>query len=192
MVISIRWDEKKEAIVVTGLAKKLLSLSGQDLAQIGSRWIDYALDPRTQDALSNEVLRRRTGHLAGSAKWQLERRGRGVALVLRSAVYGPIHEFGGTITPKRAQWLTVPLPAAMTPAGVVKGRARDFPSTFVARSRAGNLIIFQRGVGGGVTPLFVLKKKVTIPARRWASISVEESLDGLDRIVQQVIDEKGA
>lgn len=190
-MIEVRWDAKKEVVVITGFAKKLLSFSSEDAARIGARWIDYALDPRTQDALSNEILRRRTGHLAGSAKWQLQKRGRGCALVLRSAVYGPIHEFGGVITPKRAQWLTIPLPAAMTPAGVPRGRARDFPDTFIAKSQEGDLVIFQRKADDEVTPLFVLRKKVTIPARRWASISVEESLDQLDRIAQDYFDEKG-
>ena len=53
----------------------------------------------------------------------------------------------------------------MTPAGVVRGRARDFPDTFVRRSGAGNLLIFQAMGDGTVEPLFVLKSEVTIPAR---------------------------
>jgi hypothetical protein len=82
------------------------------------------------------------------------------------------------ITPKTGRYLTIPLPAAMTASGVVKGRARDegvWGKTFVAKSKAGNLIIFGKGVaqkGGGAgeiqgsaVPLFVLKESVTIKAR---------------------------
>jgi hypothetical protein len=42
--------------------------------------------------------------------------------------------------------------------------ARDWDNTFVARSKKGNLIIFQRR-GVQITPLYVLKTSVKIPAR---------------------------
>ena len=83
-----------------------------------------------------------------------------------------------TIRAKNSQYLTIPLDAAKTKAGVSRGRARDegvWGKTFVKESKAGNLIVFgqkrgQRGksagqLSGKVTPLFVLKKSVTIPAR---------------------------
>ena len=79
--------------------------------------------------------------------------------------YLKIQETGGTITPKKAQYLTVPLPAAMDGAGVpLKRSAREWDNTFVARSKNGNLLIFQRR-GKAVTPLYLLVKKVTIPPR---------------------------
>lgn len=87
-----------------------------------------------------------------------------------------------TITPKRSKYLTIPLPAAMTKAGVVRGTARSFMGkegvfgkTFIAKSKAGNLIIFgqkriEKGKRTGelrreIVPLFVLKKQVKIKAR---------------------------
>lgn len=82
-----------------------------------------------------------------------------------------------TIRPKNAQYLTIPLDAAKTKAGVARGSARSgvFGETFVVKSKAGNLIIMgkrkrQRGKSAGqtfgnVVPLFVLKKKVVIRAR---------------------------
>lgn len=82
------------------------------------------------------------------------------------------------IKPKSGRYLTIPLPAALTASGVVRGRARDegvWGKTFVAKSKAGNLIIFgkkvaQRGasagqIQGNAEPLFVLKESVTIKAR---------------------------
>lgn len=88
-------------------------------------------------------------------------------LILRlksDSKYAAIHEFGGTIIPKRAQYLAIPLQAARTRAGVGRGSPRMFNNTFVARSRNGNLIIFQNQ-GSRIVPLFVLKKEVRIPAR---------------------------
>ncbi|AHC30443.1 hypothetical protein CC53_gp026 [Rhizobium phage vB_RleS_L338C] len=84
-----------------------------------------------------------------------------------------IHETGGTIRAKRSKYLTIPLPAAMDGRGVpLRKRARDWDKTFVARSKRGNLLIFRKENGGGVTPLYLLKPSVRIPAR----LGLEKSL----------------
>ena len=82
-----------------------------------------------------------------------------------------------TIRPKSAKYLTIPLPAARTRAGVAKGPARSdiWGDTFVAKSAKGNLIIFgkdriTKGKRAGelrkkIHPLFLLLKSVTIPSR---------------------------
>ena len=96
-------------------------------------------------------------------------------------VYGRVH-IGPkgqvtTITPKKGKYLTIPLPAAMTGAGVARGSARQGPwgETFVAKSKAGNLIIFGKRkittgkkageLRGQATPLFLLLKSMKIKAR---------------------------
>ena len=87
--------------------------------------------------------------------------------------YARIHELGGTIRPRRAKYLTIPLPATLTAqSGASRGRARDFRDTFIKRSKAGNLIIFREN-GGSITPLFVLKKSVSIPARPYLRPAME-------------------
>lgn len=92
-----------------------------------------------------------------------------------------------TITPKKGKYLTIPLPAAMTKAGVGKGSAMLGPwtNTFVRKSKAGNLIMFGqmtsyskvkvkgtavkgiaiRKISSNVVPLFLLKKSVKVKAR---------------------------
>jgi hypothetical protein len=82
-----------------------------------------------------------------------------------------------TIKPVRRKWLTIPLKAAMTPAGVARGAAQSgmWGETFFRRTADGKLILFgkrvvQRGASAGmargsVVPLFLLVKKVKIPAR---------------------------
>lgn len=77
-----------------------------------------------------------------------------------------IHETGGVIRAKKAKYLTIPLPDALDGRGVpLRKRARDWDKTFVARSKRGNLLVFRKDKNGGVTPLYLLKPSVRIPAR---------------------------
>ena len=106
--------------------------------------------------------------------------------------YAAIHEHGGTIRPTKAKFLTIPLEAAKTAAGVARGGARFFENTFFMRSKAGNLFLMQRD-GNEVRPLFLLKKEVYIPPRlgfyrafdrqmpeliRHFNAAIEEALEG--------------
>lgn len=79
--------------------------------------------------------------------------------------YAPVHEFGAIIRPVRRKWLAIPV--SRTPAGAARFRS---PTTvkdgFFFTSRAGNLMFGRRrGKRGGIEPLFVLKKRVRVPAR---------------------------
>ena len=106
-------------------------------------------------------------------------------------VYGRVHVGPKgqktVIKPKSAKYLTIPLLAAQTRAGVTRGPARSeiWGDTFVAKSKAGNLIIFGKSrimkgkrlgeLKGKIKPLFLLLKSVTIPAR----VHPEEALKWL-------------
>ncbi len=74
--------------------------------------------------------------------------------------YAAIQEEGGEVRPKTAQWLTIPLAAAKSPAGIAKGSARSFSDTFF-RMIGDRLFIFQKQ-GDEVVPLFRLVKSVRI------------------------------
>jgi hypothetical protein len=96
--------------------------------------------------------------------------------------YSPVH-FGPVgqvthITPKRGKFLAIPMQEAMNGQGVAKGAPRDesiYGQTFVAKSKAGNLVIFGKllyvkgkksgQAKGDLKPLFVLKSSVDVPAR---------------------------
>ena len=87
--------------------------------------------------------------------------------------YGATQEFGATIRPKNGKYLAIPLPAALDARGVpLKLGPRQWDNTFVATSKNGNLIIFQRR-GATIIPLYVLKTEVTIPPRLGLRDSVE-------------------
>ena len=125
----------------------------------------------------------RTGHMRDSTRpAPIKRTAGGIEGGINvGTIYAPMH-FGRagsktTIRPKTRKYLTIPTEFAKTPAGVAKGSARSsvFRDTFVAMSKRGNLFIFgrvgvQRGARAGqargkIVPLFLLVKKVEIPAR---------------------------
>ncbi|MEO0250057.1 MAG: hypothetical protein ABIN58_11140, partial [candidate division WOR-3 bacterium] len=96
-------------------------------------------------------------------------------------VYGRVHVGPkgqvSHIVPKARKWLTIPLPAAQTKAGVLRGSAQSgmWGETFFAKSKKGNLILFGRRVlqkgpkagemTGRIVPLFLLAKAVNVPSR---------------------------
>ena len=107
---------------------------------------------------------------------------------MRGSHYARMQEFGGTVRPKRAKYLTVPLPAALTKAGVLSGRYKirpdgrggfttDAGDTFLFKSRRGALLIGikdrktgrasaqGRGKKRELKPFYVLKKSVTLRPR---------------------------
>lgn len=92
-----------------------------------------------------------------------------------------IHETGGVIRAKRARYLTIPLPSAMDSRGVpLHRRAREWNDTFVARSRNGTLLIFQKRLGR-VVPLYILKPSVFIPARLGMEKTFNDQISTFER-----------
>jgi hypothetical protein len=103
------------------------------------------------------------------------------------------HEFGAVIRATRSQYLTVPLPAALDSRGVpLRRSARMWANTFIANSRAGNLLIFQKQPGGGIIPLYVLKREVRIPPRLGMSLTLDQyALEFLQDVLKNVRAEFG-
>ena len=101
-------------------------------------------------------------------------------------IYARIQEEGGTIKAKSGKFLCIPLPSALDGNGLpLKSSPRDWPNTFCARSRAGNLIIFQRR-GTSIVPMYVLRESVTIPPR----LGMKKTLDaGLPYFVERAMDQ---
>jgi hypothetical protein len=102
-----------------------------------------------------------------------------------------VHERGATITPKKAKYLTIPLPPALNANGTPKKpNARAWKNTFILKSKKGNLLIVRKIGKGGIEPLYVLKKSVKIPKR----LAFEEAFQAgrsflADEIANQVIKE---
>jgi len=118
--------------------------------------------------ISGDILKSGSGKLRRSIKHKVKGTKEKSYLEIGSwgVIYARILERGGTIRPKRVQWLTIPLPG-------VKGRARNFRNTFFLKSKKGNLLLMQREINK-IKPLFVLKKRVDIPAFQWLETSIDE------------------
>ena len=85
-----------------------------------------------------------------------------------------VHETGATIR-ARGKLLAIPLQAALDSRGVPRKRGpRAWKNTFVARSKKGNLLIFQKKAGK-IIPLYVLKDRVKIPRRLGLGLTLEKA-----------------
>jgi len=81
-----------------------------------------------------------------------------------NVIYAKIHHEGGVITPKNAKYLAIPINP------IAKGKSpRDFEDTFIKKG-----VIFRNMGKGKIVALYVLKKKVTIPARPYMFIDNQD------------------
>lgn len=140
-----------------------------------------------RDKLRGQALNTRTGTLGRAIFSRVEVIGTQeiqtrVGADLAKAAYGRIQELGGTIRPKRARHLAIPIGAALTASGVARMSARQFiqnpaalgfAGSFVSRS--GRAIMGVRsGRGAGVEPVFALANQVTLKPRRYLSSALDE------------------
>lgn len=144
---------------------------------------------------TTSTLSRRSGKLISAIKQGVEVTGTRIddiegRLAVKGIPYARIQETGGVIRAKNAQYLTIPLPAALNPDGTPKKRrARDWDRTFIKRSKSGNLLIFRK-VGDKIEPLYVLKKSVRIPARLGMRQTLEAGLPYfVDKAMQAMVRE---
>jgi len=110
--------------------------------------------------------------------------------------YARVHEGPKptVIKAKRSRYLTIPLDAAKTQdraQGATRASARQWPNTYVRRSKAGNLIIWSQNG----EPLFLLRRQVTIRPRPYvapAILKIRKSLRAdLAGMLRDVIEEAG-
>jgi len=147
------------------------------LADFGERMVR-----KISKRLSGQALKERTGRLKASLTHEETA---GTAEI--SAGGGPgevdyaaIHHYGGTIRPKKKQFLTIPFPGGPADKRVPL-RAADFADTFVAKG-----IIFRKKGRDDIVPLFILKKSVEIPARPYM-YAEEADVDYLNNSIADFI-----
>lgn len=97
-----------------------------------------------------------------------------IAYRISASGYMAGHEDDKTIRPTSKTYLLIPLRAALDYRGL---RRRTSPfnwgKTFVAKSKKGNLLIFQKRAGGKIVPLYLLKKEV----RQRGKLHFKETFD---------------
>lgn len=160
----------------------LTSVAQELAARHGSPW---------PGGTSANTLSRRSGRLTDSILRSVKVTG-GAWDSLRGSIggnaYAGLHERGGVVKAK-GKLLTIPLPAALNGRGVAPLFARQWSNTFVARSKAGNLIIFQKR-GDDIVPLYVLKSEVYIPPRLGMARELQTQLPYfLTKAVDRVADD---
>jgi len=160
----------------------------KDILGVNSRLLETYTKQLMKGGTTSTHLRYRSGRLSGSTKAIVVKKttdGIYTGGIQVGTAYAGIHiarpgkEGGNTvIRPKHKKFLTIPLPAALTPAGVSRGSALSgmYHNTFIQRSKNGNSIIFGAtkqvqfaGKIQKIVPLFLLVKKVTVPFRINAS-----------------------
>jgi len=181
------WDGAvKEASLA--LRMYLDEVAGELAQRHGKSWpggtTDNSLSKRSGEGVSSII---RSVNVKGST-WDTLTGGIG------GVSYLAIHEYGGTIV-SRGKMLTIPLPAALNSRGVAPPFARQWSNTFTARSKKGNLLIFQRR-GSQIVPLYLLVDKVTIKPRLGMRKEMERQIpyfleQATDRIANEVMRQLG-
>lgn len=119
--------------------------------------------------LSGQALKRRTGTLATSIRREVDGK-RMLVRVGTNVVYAAIHEYGGTIRPKNASKLAIPI-------GNLKGYASTHQGLRIAMSMAKKNVILVDQDG---KPQYVLKSSVTMPKRPWLAPAYEDSRGAIE------------
>lgn len=193
-VADLKQGRKKIADVVREIRGTLSSAKFQ--RAVVPAMDDYGLldlDPQVQRNLAGTILNRRTGNLAARTRvTKATVTGRQVSITISTngVPYALIHETGGTIRPREKQFLTIPLPGALTPSGVLRksaGELQQNPAPFDTTFIHDGTIIGERN--DKLTPLFILRKKVEIPARRWASSAVDDTINLFLKRLQVSVDD---
>ena len=140
--------------------RKLLTLIAVTIRnRIKARIRENKVSPKTRKNGGTTLIR--SGKLMNSINYKIE----GDKIIIGTNIpYAKIHHFGGTIVPKKAKFLAVPITKAakaMSP--------RDFSDTFVR-----NGVIFRKTDKGKAEALYVLKKSVTIPARPYLFLNAAD------------------
>lgn len=141
--------------------------------QIKRRISSGRIVPPTKKKGGRTLVKR--SHLLNSIKFRVEGNTAVISAGNANVPYARIHHEGGVIKPVRAQYLAIPLTAK-----AAMYNARDYPGeTFISKG-----MIFEKE-GKKVTPIYVLKRSVTMPARPYMFLDSDDL-----RIIQQAIEEQ--
>lgn len=156
-----------------------------------------AMTKRFRPYGSGDPIQTRSGALRRS--FGFEARDLQLRLFSAGLPYARIQEYGGVVRPKTKRFLTIPLPDALTGAGVLKGGAKLVPRgrkyetadgvpTFIFRSKRGNLLIGSRAKNGATKLLYTLKPSVTLkPRLGFRSVFLNETLPFMRERMQRLL-----
>jgi len=207
-MIEIKVDEKS----LKNLEDTLEGLSPKKATSVLNKGFKQAallVERKLKLNLTGSILQRRSGHLRASIGsivqtengLPIARIGSGVRQGNRLP-YADIQETGGTVYPKTREYLTIPLKAAKTAAGVtrfsaqaVRAGATNYKASFIRKGIIFGVINKGRSSKESIVPLFVLKRSVTIKPSRYLTITRNETeQDAMKEMVkaaQEAVKPKG-
>lgn len=188
-MLSMRFRNSKGMADITtdlGNLELLLSKSPAVRAML-EEWAKSLVEPALKDEASNIAL---TGKLASRVRARIQGSRRGYRLDVGAPYvkYAMMQERGGTIVPKHAPLLTVPIydgKKSLTP----RKRPSDYSNTFTLPSKSvpGEKTMYQRqgrGRNARAIPIFALKKLVNIPPQYWITKAMEKSYPQLTALLR--------
>lgn len=192
--VTITSNSKKIEKVLKKFPDQLAKESKQELKSPANKtWADLISDsrknltPRT-GALSRGYVK---PEITGTKFKDLQ------VIFINEQLYADIQEKGGTIKPKNARFLAIPLEGAKTAAGVPRFssplRESSAPPMFFAKG-----VLFSQGPGGSarlnLVPMFALVKQVKIPPRLMAAETIKKNerlfLAAIDKAATDVWNKK--
>lgn len=143
---------------IPNIDDKLLSIIGTTIRdRVKKRIREGKISPKTVKSNSTKTSGTtliESKRLLGSINFHISGN---KAQVGTNLVYARIHHEGGTIVPKKAKFLAIPLTTAAKAM-----RPRDFEDTFISKG-----VIFRKLDDGKIEAIYALKKKVIIPERKY-------------------------
>jgi hypothetical protein len=104
------------------------------------------------------------------------------AAVISDSVYWKIHEYGGTITPKRSRYLTIPV----TPMAR-KLPARHWPRGTLFKPKGKFVLMSKTGRGGRAQTQFILRDSVRIHGKHYVRLAVERARPKFTNIMNDAL-----
>jgi hypothetical protein len=194
--LSFTIDEKDREELDRRLGQ--LSIEKQASALIkGMEAIAIETEGIMRERVNNKDLQKRSGYLQKTISSVTVNHKDNIEDVIGSGVrsgerapYADILEDGGDIRPVKSAWLTIPLAAALTRAGVMKyPTARMYPNTWMSRDGMGRPIIMQKVGKTKAQALFILRKKVTIKPHHYLTRTLEQMEPRVMSILGQVVED---
>jgi phage gpG-like protein len=148
--------------------------------------------------VSGSSLNVKTGRLRTSIGSKVSLEADGLSAVIGSGVrsgkrlpYANIHEDGGTITPKKGKYLTIPIGDNKRKDGLARFSASELINgykTFLLPTNRGKVLMAI--IAGTPKPMFALVTSVRIPGTKYMSITLKNNLKAVLNIFVNSI-EKG-
>ena len=130
----------------------------------------------------------RSGRLRSSIRSGV--RGRGLEsemFVSANTEYAATQEYGATIVPRSASWLTIPLPSALTGAGVARASAANFQDLFWFQSASGQPFLARTRGDGEIELMFILRKQVVVPPRPYLRPAIKQAARELPEALHKAL-----